>query len=280
MGERPVPVHLTQFKLASFTTGCGCIAPRLSMAMLAACGAIPEGRQQQPVRRSTQIFTPRPEARACLATLGKSDAGFTPLPDQYYGAGCSTLNTVKLVSLRSDSTQLGVTNLGPVTCPLAGTFAAWARFGADRAARQILGSPLVRIETMGSYACRNVAGTNRLSGHASANAVDVAGFVLAGQQIGDRVKWWLVFLSGLTVGIVGFAPAEPIVVADELPTGVRLMLRNRSRTSGDATALSTSASMRPYAHGASSNRAAQGTGEPRISRPPRRKSRAPGLSHP
>lgn len=44
-------------------------------------------------------------------------------------------------------------------------------------------------------------------------------YLLAGQPIGDRVKWWLVFLSGLTVGIVGFAPAEAIVVTDELPTG-------------------------------------------------------------
>ena len=36
MGERPVPVHLTQFKLASFTTGCGCIAPRACLDLLLA----------------------------------------------------------------------------------------------------------------------------------------------------------------------------------------------------------------------------------------------------
>ena len=36
MGERPAPVHLTQFKLASFTTGCGCIAPRACMQLLRA----------------------------------------------------------------------------------------------------------------------------------------------------------------------------------------------------------------------------------------------------
>ena len=161
------------------------------MALLAACGAIPEGRQQQPVRRSTQIFTPRPEARACLATLGKTNANFTPLPDQYFGAGCSTLNTVKLVSLRSDDKQLGVSNLGPVTCPLAGTFAAWARFGVDRAARQIMGSPLVKIETMGSYNCRTVAGSSRMSAHATANAIDIAAFVLAdGRRISVQGDWY------------------------------------------------------------------------------------------
>jgi len=44
-------------------------------------------------------------------------------------------------------------------------------------------------------------------------------YLLAGQQLGDRVKWWLVFLSGLTVGIVGFAPTKAPVSGDELPVG-------------------------------------------------------------
>lgn len=160
------------------------------LATLAACGAIPEGRQNQPLRRSTQHFSPRPEARACLASLGKTNASFTPLVDQYFGSGCSTLNTVKLESLSSDYARLGVTNLGPVTCPLAETFAAWARFGVDRAAREILGSPLARIETMGSYNCRTVAGSSRLSAHATANAIDVGAFVLAdGRRISVQGDW-------------------------------------------------------------------------------------------
>lgn len=36
MGERPAPVHLAQFGLASFTTGCGCIAPKACMQLLQA----------------------------------------------------------------------------------------------------------------------------------------------------------------------------------------------------------------------------------------------------
>ena len=151
---------------------------------------IPQAHRQQAVQRSTASFTPRPEARQCLAALGLARANFTPLPDQYFGAGCSTLNTVRLASLRSDDGSLGLTNLGPVTCPLASTFAAWARFGVDRAARQILGSALERIETMGSYNCRNVAGTDRLSAHAHANAIDVSGFVLAdGRRITVLADW-------------------------------------------------------------------------------------------
>lgn len=164
-----------------------------AMALLSACNSmIPQGNgaERAPVRRSAQSITPRPETRQCLANLGQSQANFTPLPDQYYGAGCATLGTVRLASLRSDEASLTLANLGPVTCPLAESFAGWARFGVDRAAQQILGSALVRIETMGSYNCRNIAGSVRRSAHATANAIDVSGFVLAdGRRITVSGDW-------------------------------------------------------------------------------------------
>lgn len=133
---------------------------------------------RQPVRQSTAAFSPRPEYRQCLSELGAQRAVFTPVADQYFGTGCSNIGTVRLASLRGDTAPLALTNLGPVTCGMASMFAAWARFGVDRAAEQILGSRVARIETMGSYSCRNVAGTARRSGHATANAIDVAAFVL------------------------------------------------------------------------------------------------------
>jgi hypothetical protein len=160
------------------------------MALLSACIGAPHDRRDAPIRQSTATFTPRPETRQCLATLGATKANFTPLPDQYFGAGCNTLGTVRLASLRSDDAALALTNLGPVTCPLAQTFAAWARYGVDRAARQVLGSPLVKIETMGSYNCRNIAGSSHRSAHATASAIDVSAFVLAdGRRISVIGKW-------------------------------------------------------------------------------------------
>jgi hypothetical protein len=160
------------------------------MAMLAGCIEMPVAQKHEPVRRSTAYVTPRPEGRQCLANLGAAQAHYTPIPDQYYGAGCSTVGTVRLSSLRSDDATLALSNLGPVACPLAQTFAGWARYGADRAARQILGSELVRIETMGSYNCRNVAGSGRRSAHARAEAIDVSAFVLAdGHRISVSSDW-------------------------------------------------------------------------------------------
>jgi hypothetical protein len=159
---------------------------------LAGCLSLPKSSSP---KRSTgakpsATFTPRPEARQCLANLGATRASFTPLPDQHFGAGCSTVNAVRLASLQGDRSSLELSNLGPVTCPLASTFAAWARFGVDRAARQILGSGLARIETMGSYNCRNVAGSGRRSAHATADAIDIGAFVLAdGRRISVLNHW-------------------------------------------------------------------------------------------
>jgi len=112
------------------------------------------------------------------------------LTDRYFSTGCSNVGTVQLVALTTDSASVLLSNLGPVTCTMASTFSGWARFGVNRAAEQILGSRLVKIETFGSYSCRNVAGTSRRSGHATANAIDVSAFVLAdGHRVSVLEDW-------------------------------------------------------------------------------------------
>jgi len=59
-----------------------------------------------------------------------------------------------------------------------------------RAARQYLGGELARIETMGSYSCRNIAGSGKLSQHAHANAIDVSCFVMAdGRRVTVGGHW-------------------------------------------------------------------------------------------
>lgn len=137
---------------------------------------------------STQL--PPVTGGRCVAKLGATKADFTPLPDKYYGAGCATVDSVQLVGVQGDSRFFRVSNLGPVACPLAEKFAGWARYGVDRAARQILGAALVKIETMGSYSCRNIAGSSRRSAHATGEAIDVSGFVLSdGRRITLTGGW-------------------------------------------------------------------------------------------
>jgi hypothetical protein len=162
---------------------------------LAGCGnLVPEGRgasQQAPRSPSrAAVVTPNPATQQCLADLGLAGASFSALPDRYTGQGCALTGTVSLAAVRGDFDRLGVSNLGPVACPTATAFSEWARYGVDRAARQILGSPIARIETMGSYACRNVAGSGRRSAHATADAIDIGAFVLAdGRRISVLDDW-------------------------------------------------------------------------------------------
>lgn len=142
------------------------------------------------IASAPQSFAARPEDASCLNDLGATGARFDPLPDTYAAPGCNKLGTVQLSALSGDGSTFGVSNLGPVRCATAKAFNDWARFGVDRAARQILGSSIARIETMGSYACRNVAGTERRSAHARAEAIDVSGFVLRdGRRIVLKRDW-------------------------------------------------------------------------------------------
>lgn len=117
------------------------------------------------------------ETRACHADLTQMGARFTPLPDHITGPGCGLVGAVRL-----DDIGVPVSGLGAVRCGEARAFAGWVRNAVVPAAYQTLGSELARVDTFGSYACRNVVGTrgggDRRSGHALANAIDVSGFVL------------------------------------------------------------------------------------------------------
>jgi hypothetical protein len=176
----------------------------LIAASLAGCSMLP-GRSAES-HRSTSADTggwysspvvqplPAPQNEAagqCLSQLGQTGADYSALPDRYIDQGCTNLGTVQLAALHADSASLGVSNLGPVTCEVGRVFAGWARFGVDRAARQLLGSGVRSIETFGSYSCRNVAGTDRRSGHATGAAIDVSGFVLEdGRRITVKSGWF------------------------------------------------------------------------------------------
>lgn len=79
-----------------------------------------------------------------------------------------------------------------LTCPMAAGLALWERQVVAPAAERHLGSTVVRIDHFGTYACRRVAGSvsGRPSQHATANAIDIAGFRLAdGRQVALRSHW-------------------------------------------------------------------------------------------
>jgi hypothetical protein len=117
-----------------------------------------------------------PEAEQCAVDLKQAGVKFTPLPNQDHGGGCSSIDSVKLLDIGTPTSGLGA-----MTCPLARNFAAWAQYAVKPAAQKYFGQKVVKIETFGTYSCRNIYGgrSGRLSQHAYSNAVDVSGFVLA-----------------------------------------------------------------------------------------------------
>lgn len=176
--------------LATSLAGCSMVPDRAAQTHGSTSADANSGYYSSPVVQP--LPAPRDAvAGQCLSRLGQMGADYAALPDRYLEQGCTNLGTVQLAALQSDSETLGISNLGPVTCEVSQAFAGWARYGVDRAARQILGSGLHSIETFGSYSCRNVAGTDRRSGHATGAAIDVSGFVLDdGRRIMVKADWF------------------------------------------------------------------------------------------
>ncbi|QRM30788.1 extensin family protein [Microvirga sp. VF16] len=123
----------------------------------------------------------------CRAVLREASVSHRSVPDRAMEQGCGLSDAVEV-----SRSSVGLNQEFTATCPLA---VAWALFEAHTlrpAARQHFGQNVARVTHFGTYACRNVnhrAGGRR-SEHATANAIDIAGFVLAdGQQITVKADW-------------------------------------------------------------------------------------------
>jgi hypothetical protein len=127
------------------------------------------------------------DGEQCRAVLAGSSVLHRPVPDRPLEQGCGLSDAVEV-----SRTSVGLSREFTATCSLA---VAWALFEAHvlrPAARQHFGQDAVLVTHFGTYACRNV--NHRVSGrrseHATANAIDIAGFVLADrQQITVNSDW-------------------------------------------------------------------------------------------
>jgi hypothetical protein len=93
--------------------------------------------------------------------------------------------------------RIGAVDLQPppvLNCAMVASLHTWVEKSLQPAAQELLGSPIVRIRNASGYACRNRIGSplhgERLSEHALANAVDIAGFVTADGRSIDVLRQW------------------------------------------------------------------------------------------
>jgi hypothetical protein len=155
----------------------------LLLALLLVAGCIPKPREAPPPRPLAQARPPL----QCYAALRIAGASFRPLPDSALDTGCGMTGAVQLLDIGTP-----VSGLGAMTCGLAERFTLWVRDGVQPAAQGAFGVGVARIESFGTYSCRqlnNQAGA-RLSEHGRANAVDIAAFVLKdGRRISVAADW-------------------------------------------------------------------------------------------
>lgn len=139
--------------------------------------------------------------QACIETLEGSPFRFTRVPDQQTGPGCGFDNAVRI-----ERTSAAVGEAFTLSCRAALSLAMWERHVLQIEAGKHFGRQIARIDHFGSYDCRNAysrEGTNR-SRHATADALDIAGFVLEG---GRRVRVVNDWHSGDDEGGDAFLPA-------------------------------------------------------------------------
>ena len=111
----------------------------------------------------------------CRLVLQESAFAFEPVADSVTGENCGFKNAV---TVRRTSADVG--EEFSLTCRTAISLALWERHALQPAAEKYFGQRVTVIEHFGSYSCRNVYGRPEAtrSRHATAEAWDVAGFVL------------------------------------------------------------------------------------------------------
>lgn len=176
------------------------------LAVVAGCGSTPKPKPQAPrpapsrplppldlnapssAQVQQQLYALRANPAQCQSLLKQAqDLVVEPLKDWQDAPTCTVSNSSRMLSaLALPDRKL------PLTCPMIAGYHLWVRESVLPLARKYFGQDIKTVETFGSYACRNRNGqTNApVSEHASANALDVAGFLLAdGRRIRVHRDW-------------------------------------------------------------------------------------------
>jgi hypothetical protein len=123
----------------------------------------------------------------CDQVLETSGLRVSHQADSPADAACPLRNT-----LRVQGSAVGLSSSFLASCPLAVAFALFERHSLQPAAQSVFGQAVTRVDHLGSFACRNMynRAEGRLSQHASANALDIAGFRLADGRSISVLKDW------------------------------------------------------------------------------------------
>lgn len=123
--------------------------------------------------------------RACVSALRRAGVALIEMPKRSTKPDCA-LNGTVLISRLSRASF----NPEEMRCDMALRLYLFERHGIQPLAQKHLGAAVTRINHFGSYSCRTIAGSDRMSEHATANAFDISGFTLGdGKTVTLKRDW-------------------------------------------------------------------------------------------
>lgn len=134
-----------------------------------------------------KLWRLRDDPALCDQALQTSTLRYAHQADSATDAKCPLTDT-----LRIQGGDVALSSSFLSSCPLAVAYALFDIHALQPAAQAVFGQKVTQVDHLGSFACRNVYNRSqgRLSQHASANALDIAGFRLAdGRRITVLKDW-------------------------------------------------------------------------------------------
>lgn len=129
---------------------------------------------------------------ACIAQRRVQPTEFIALANELEGPGiCGLTKPFKVTALQGGAVSFNST--ATLDCPMVAELESWVADTVQPAAQARFGQRVVRIDSMGSYACRGMNNQSgaQLSEHSFGNALDIGGFVLEdGRKITLVSDWW------------------------------------------------------------------------------------------
>lgn len=123
----------------------------------------------------------------CRAALERAKIDYQAAPAEERDNGCGYDDAVRL---QSSGVDYGGRIL--LRCPAMLGLVLWERHVLAPQAEQHFGRKVASVGQLGTYVCRNIGGQKgrRLSEHAYANAIDIAGFTLEGGEHVSIARDW------------------------------------------------------------------------------------------
>lgn len=133
-----------------------------------------------------QLSALRQDPELCRRVMVRPEVDATAIPDRPIAKGCGWRNAVNVRS--AGGAAIGAEKL---TCETAAALALWMAHDVQPAAMKHFGTRIRSVRSFGTYSCRDIAGDPGVrSEHATANAIDIAGFTLGDETEVSLARHW------------------------------------------------------------------------------------------